>query len=157
MILQTDGLDKIDLSIHNILRRLTRQHPDNHTDKPLGDHRIAVRRKFHLAIDNAGMQPYFRLASFDQVIVSLVLGIDQGQLLTELNNKFVLLHPVAKELKIGDDLILLLFNGHYLKFSSPMLIARSPCGSPRPAGPSPPVYYKRPKMPSPSRGCRTDP
>ena len=43
-----------------------------------------------------GIQPDFRLAALDKVILYLELRIDQRQLLTHLDKKVVLVHPVVE-------------------------------------------------------------
>ena len=75
---------------------MTGQHPDDHADQPLRDCRIAIRREYQHAIPILRMQPDLRLATLDQVIIRLILFFDLRQILSQLDDLFIFIHPVAE-------------------------------------------------------------
>ncbi len=58
------------------------------------------------------MQPNPALTAFDEVVVVFILFVDEGQVLTQVDDVFVLLHPIAEEGKFIYDLVLYFVDGH---------------------------------------------
>ena len=58
------------------------------------------------------MQPNPALASFDQMLIVLVLFRDLRQVLAQFDQMLIFLHPIVKEFKFLFDLRLCLLNGH---------------------------------------------
>src|SRR5580704_14124770 len=161
MIAKPDGIDKKDFCPRNLRRGMPRQHPDHHTHQPLCDRRIAIRRERQHPLPIFCMQPNLRLTPPDQVVIRLIPILNYRQLLPQLDNIFILVHPVAKHPEVGNDLVLCFLNRHINKLAAlnPAVTRASspPSVSRRPAYPSPPAYYIPPAKPAPSPEYNTGP
>ena len=132
MLLQSNLLDEVEVGIQNLLRRMAAEHPDQQTYNALYDHRIALSLKVNdntsrfsavlcqQALPSFGgaggglrHQPHATLATVNQVLLRLELLVKRLQIVAQINQQLVLVHPVVKAGELLNDLVLYLVYAHF--------------------------------------------
>ena len=79
---------------------MTAQHTDEEGDDTLYDERIAIGSEYELAIYIIALQPYAALTAVDKVLLVLVFLIERSQLVAQVNEHLIFVHPVGEILKL---------------------------------------------------------
>ena len=110
MILQTNLLYEIEISIHNLCWSMTAQHANQESDDALHDKRITIGSKDELTIYIFTLQPNTTLTTVDKVLLVLIFLFERSQLIAQINEHLILVHPVGKILELLNYFILQIIN-----------------------------------------------
>ncbi len=103
MLLDANLVDVSEVTGQDLLRGMSRQHTNEQVDDAFRDDRIAVGAEKQFTVVHLRMEPHLRLATGNQVRIILILRVDEGQALPQLNNIIVFVHPVVEQLKFFND------------------------------------------------------
>lgn len=106
MLAQTDLLDEIEVGIEDLLRRVAADHADEQRDDALGDERVAIGGEDEAAIGVVALQPHAALTTLDEVLLVLVLLVQRLEVVAQVDQHLILVHPVGKLVELLDDLVL---------------------------------------------------
>ena len=110
MVFQTNLLYEIEVGIHNLGWGMTAQYTDEEGDDALYDERIAVGCEYELAIYIIALQPYAALTAIDEFLLILVFLVESSQLVAQVNEHLILVHPVGEILELLYHFILQFIN-----------------------------------------------
>ena len=79
---------------------MTAQHSNQKGDDSLYDEGITIGCKYELAILVVALQPYAALTAVDKVLLVLVFLIERSQLVAQINEHLILVHPVGEILEL---------------------------------------------------------
>ena len=79
---------------------MTAQHTDEERDDSLYDKGIAIGSEHKLAIYIVALQPYTALTAVDEVLLVLVFLIERSQLVAQVYEHLILVHPVGEILEL---------------------------------------------------------
>lgn len=115
MVVQTDGVNKVEVGIENLLRGAVAEHAHQHRDDTLDNNGVAIGLEVHLAVDIVGLEPHTALAAVNKVVGGLVLLVEGWHGIAHINDERVAIEPVGKALKLFDDFVLNIVNSiHWL-------------------------------------------
>ena len=89
---------------------MTAQHTNQEGDDSLYDEGIAIGCKHELAILVVALQPYAALAAVDEVLLVLVFLVERSQLVAQVDEHLILIHPVGEILELLYHFILQFIN-----------------------------------------------
>ena len=106
MVLQSDGVDEVEVGVENLLRRGVAEHADEQGHDALHDEGVALGGEVEAPVAVVGMQPHAALAAVNQVLLGLVL-LGQGLLVVaQVNEQLVAVHPVVEAGELVYDFVL---------------------------------------------------
>ena len=114
MVLKADALDEIKVGVKDFLRRMPAQHAYQQRYYALNYERVALRREVYLAVHVVRLQPHAALAAVNEVVLGLILVVELLQVIAQVNQQLVLVHPVGKVSKLLYYLVLCFVYCHNL-------------------------------------------
>ena len=88
------------------------EHSDEHRDDAFDDDCVAVGGELDVAVDEFGIEPYARLAPFDQVLRRFQLFVDRGQGVAHVDDYGIAVHPVVETFKFFNQYVLFVVDSH---------------------------------------------
>ena len=114
MIAQSDLVDEIKVGIEDLLRRVIAQHLDEQGDDALHDQRIAVGGEHQPAIHHVALEPHAALTAVDEVLLGLIFIVEGFEVIAQVNQHLVLVHPVVEVAELSHHLVLQFINRFHL-------------------------------------------
>ena len=115
MVVQPDGVDKVEVGIEYLLRGAVAEHTHQHRDDALDDNGVAVGLEMHLAVGIIGLEPHAALAAVNEVVGSFVLLVEGRHGIAHVDDERITVEPVGKTVKLFYDFVLNIVNSiHWL-------------------------------------------
>ena len=90
---------------------MSAHHLDEQADDTLHDEGITLGLEVHQSLRIVGLQPHTALASLNQVLFGLVLLIQWGLVVAQVDEQLVTVHPVVQFAELFDDFVLQFVDG----------------------------------------------
>ena len=79
---------------------MTAQYANQKSDDTLHDKSITISSKHELAILIIALQPYTALTAIDEVLLVLIFLVKRLQLVTQVDEHLILIHPIGEVLEL---------------------------------------------------------
>ena len=106
MVAQTYAVDEVELAAEYVGRCLVVEHSYEQRDDALDDERIAVGRELQATVHVVALHPHAALAAFDDVFGSLVAFFKRFEVVAEVDEHLVFVHPVVDSVELFDYFVL---------------------------------------------------